>query len=108
MPRTRKRWPVRLGFTRCPSESRVSPSYNFLGEFMAIGKLIFKLPDENSEFKLAQNAWKYKNALEEISNSFRHKDKYTDSVPESWEQIREIIYDILQACDCPPLHEEDT
>lgn len=75
---------------------------------MPIAKLIFKLPEENGDFKLAQNAWKYKNALEELSNKFRHLDKYTDSIPESWSQIREIFVDVLSATGCPPLHEEDT
>ena len=74
---------------------------------MPIGKLIFKLPEERSDFKLAQNAWKYKSSLIDFADKLRGLYKYSDTKPESWEEVRELFYSILIENDCPDIHSDD-
>jgi len=48
--------------------------------------LKFDLPEENEEFEIASNGWKYKSILWEFDNHLRSKIKYTD--------LNDIEYDI--------------
>lgn len=77
---------------------------------MSLAKLVFKLPEENSDFRLAQNAWKYKSTLIEISNELRQHDKYwqdNDTMPKNWTELREWFHKKLQDNECPDLYSED-
>lgn len=77
---------------------------------MSLGKLVFKLPEEDSDFRLAQNAWKYKNTLIEISNELRQHDKYwndEDTMPKTWNELRAWFHKKLHDNECPDLYSED-
>ena len=75
---------------------------------MSKGILEFNLPEDASDFRLAQNAWKYKATLENLSNAFRAKVKYNDD-PRliSWQEARDLFNDILTSEECPDLFTED-
>jgi hypothetical protein len=70
------------------------------------GKLEFNLPEEGSDFRLAQNAWKYKSALEEFSNQLRSLCKHTETKPKSWYEISELFNAVINKNDCL-LHQDD-
>lgn len=52
--------------------------------------LKYRLPEENEEFKQAQNAWKYKQALEEIAEYLRQDLKYKELKGKERETIERI------------------
>lgn len=60
-----------------------------------IGKLIFKLPEENEEFELAQKAGDYAIVLHEMDNWLRAKIKY-EELPEEQEKIFQEVRDKLR------------
>lgn len=76
-----------------------------------IGKLVYKLPEDGSEFRLAQNAWKYKSTLIDISNILRAKCKYSegdeDKPPQTWDELREAFYRVLSEAECPDVNSDD-
>ena len=63
-----------------------------------IGILKFNLPEEDSDFRLAQNAGQYKAALEEFSNKIRALDKHTDTKPTSWAEVRDLFNESVTDC----------
>lgn len=73
---------------------------------MSIGILKFNLPEEGSDFRLAQNAWKYKSALEDFSNKLRGLCKYSETEPKTWEEVRELFHEAINENDVA-LHQED-
>ena len=54
------------------------------------GILEFSLPEENEEFELAQNGFKYKIALDDMDNWLRGKIKYGD--------LDEKTHELYQEC----------
>jgi hypothetical protein len=73
---------------------------------MPKGILEFNLPEDNSDFRLAQNAWKYKSVLEDFSNKLRSLCKHSNTKPKSWEEVRELFHEAVNENDCA-LHSED-
>lgn len=69
--------------------------------------LEFALPEEGSDFRLAQNAYKYKATLEALSDKIRALDKHSDTKPKSWAEVRNLFNEILTDKDCPALHSDD-
>lgn len=57
--------------------------------------LEFNLPEEQEDFEVHTNAWKYKIALDEISNKLRSLDKYGEKRQYGIEDIREIILKVV-------------
>lgn len=66
-----------------------------------IGKLIFKLPEEREEFKLAQNAGALACALEEfgtkLARRYKHAEPKSDEAFAEYEAIRQEFFDFLEA-----------
>jgi hypothetical protein len=58
------------------------------------GTLVFTLPEEREEFELAQNGWKYKAALEDLSAWLRSKYKYENKETLTIEEIREKLVEL--------------
>lgn len=61
-------------------------------------KLIFNLPEENEEFNLACNGWKYKSVLCEFDNFLRAKLKYEDISDveyEVYEKTRTHLWELI-------------
>ena len=60
------------------------------------GTLIFKLPEEQSEFKLAQKGGEYLAALQELDNYLRGRLKYEEDLPdivrEALEEVRTRLH----------------
>ncbi len=65
-----------------------------------IGKLIFKLPEESEEFKLAQNANLLASFLEQYSSKlarrYKHEGPKSDEAFEEYEAIRQEFFDFMQ------------
>ena len=61
--------------------------------------LIFNLPDEAQEFRTAIDGWKWKSALNELSEELRSKVKWDNNMSEderaAYQQVREKIIVIL-------------
>lgn len=60
------------------------------------GILIFKLPEEEEEFKLAQKGPAYSAVVEELDNWLRQKQKYDDIETISIEEVRKHITELLE------------
>lgn len=59
-----------------------------------VGTLTFNLPEEQEEFEHAQNAHKYRSALQEFDNHLRGQLKYcelSDQEREIYERLREKL-----------------
>ena len=66
---------------------------------MSKGTLEFNLPEENEEFKLAQDGVKYMLVLHELDNHLRAKVKYApDSEPrekiDTYQEIRDKLWEL--------------
>lgn len=61
--------------------------------------LTFNLPDESQEFRTAIDGWKWKIALNELSEELRSKVKWDNNMSEeqrdAYQQVREKIVAIL-------------
>lgn len=61
--------------------------------------LTFNLPDESQEFRTAIDGWKWKSALNELSEELRSKAKWDNNMSEeqreAYQQVREKIVAIL-------------
>lgn len=66
---------------------------------MSKAVLIFKLPEEQTEFDAANRAMDYICAWETLLNKFRNKFKYENKKHLTQEQIYEIINDIQDEYD---------
>lgn len=64
-----------------------------------IGKLVFKLPEETSEFKTAQQASAYLAALQELDNHLRGLIKYTDTETINVQEMRDKLHEICNDMD---------
>lgn len=67
--------------------------------------LEFQLPEEQEDFKTAQNAVGYKCALQDVDNKFRALTKYTETLPTSWAEVRELFHEVLKESNCPDIWE---
>lgn len=68
---------------------------------MSWGILKYKLPEENDEFKTAQNGGIYSAIISDLDNFLRQKlkyesDKYTKSQLAVYSEIREELTSLLQ------------
>lgn len=65
-----------------------------------IGKLVFKLPEEKSEFQLAQKASALCAFIEEFSNHltrrYKHEDPLNKQAFAEYEQIKKEFYEMLE------------
>lgn len=70
-----------------------------------IGLLAYPLPEEIGEFEDAQNGYKYKRALQEISDEIRKNYKYgtDDNVPKTWYELKDWFYEMLKNSNCPDI-----
>lgn len=59
-----------------------------------IAKLIFKLPDDEGDFELARNGWRYKSVIEEMYNWLRQLTKYQDKDTVTVEEVREKLAEL--------------
>ncbi len=62
------------------------------------GILKFNLPDDNTEFNLAVNAFKYWNVIYEFDQQLRNKLKYdniSDEEYEIYDKMRESLHDLI-------------
>lgn len=66
---------------------------------MALGKLVFKLPAERSEFETAQNGGRYQSALSDIDNWLRALAKYEGKETVTIEDVRAKIREELDGLD---------
>lgn len=66
---------------------------------MAIGKLVYKLPEEREEFETAQNGIRYKIVLSEIDGWLRNLAKYQDKDVVSIDELRSKIREELDGLD---------
>lgn len=61
--------------------------------------LIFDLPDEAQEFRTTIDGWKWKSALNELSEELRSRVKFDNNMSEdqreAYQQVREKIVVIL-------------
>lgn len=62
--------------------------------------LEFDIPEEQIEFEVAVNAWKYKFTITELDNKLRNilkheSDSYTEEELNSYKKIRDLLHDIL-------------
>lgn len=61
--------------------------------------LTFNLPDEAQEFRTAIDGWKWKSALNELSEELRSRVKFDNNMSEdqreAYQQVREKIVVIL-------------
>jgi hypothetical protein len=67
---------------------------------MAIGKLVFKLPEEREEFELAQSANTLAAFIAEFSNLLRRRHKHrSDEVSDDalieWNEIKNAFYELV-------------
>ena len=64
-----------------------------------LAKLEYNLPEEQEEFDVAHNGWKYKLVLFEFDSSLRDKLKYnevlTDEEFSLCEKLRKELHDLL-------------
>jgi hypothetical protein len=58
---------------------------------MAKGTLIFDLPAEEAEFRLAQNGLRYSCVIDSIQNFLRQKQKYDGKEVVDIEELKEFI-----------------
>ncbi len=58
--------------------------------------LSFSLPEEQEEFKWANNGLAYLTALQDIAQTFRDKAKYSEGTIE-WEDAKQLFWDTLNA-----------
>jgi hypothetical protein len=61
---------------------------------MPIAKLEFKLPEEESEFKLAQGGRDYYCILVDILNELRNHRKYDKPLKDTYEAIEAICQEV--------------
>ncbi len=63
-----------------------------------LAKLEYTLPEEQEEFDVAHNGWKYKLILNELDNNLRNKLKYTENISDEefsiYEKIREELHNL--------------
>ncbi len=62
--------------------------------------LVFSLPDEREEYESAYKGARYSYALEEIDLQLRNMSKYEDKKNISIEEVRKLIRDCKEACEC--------
>ena len=66
---------------------------------MAKGTLIFDLPEENEEFKLAQNGSRLSCILDSIFNYLRQKRKYEDQTTVNIADLEQYIISEMKEND---------
>lgn len=61
--------------------------------------LKFNLPEEQEEFEIANNGWKFRSALSEYDNYLRGKIKYDESLTNEqykvYDEVRTKLWEIL-------------
>lgn len=71
-----------------------------IGDRKMKGILEFNLPEDREEFEEAQNGWKYKGCLTQLSEYLRKKYKHVDPINESYsnelESVRIRFLEILR------------
>lgn len=66
---------------------------------MSQASLTFNLPEDKEDFLLAVNAGTVRSALEEFSRALRGKVKHGDDPDTTWEEVRQLFWDILRDYD---------
>jgi hypothetical protein len=62
-------------------------------------KLEFDLPEEQDDFEVASNGWKYRSVLFDLDNFLRNKLKYeklTEEQYKAYSEVRELFWDTLR------------
>lgn len=58
------------------------------------GVLEFVLPEEQADFRMAQDAWKYSIIIDDMFNWLRSLEKYEDVETLTVEQVRKKLVDL--------------
>ena len=62
-------------------------------------KLEFDLPEEQDDFEVASNGWKYCSVLFDLDNFLRNKLKYeklTEEQDKAYSEVRELLWNTLR------------
>ena len=62
-------------------------------------KLEFDLPEEQDDFEVASNGWKYRSVLFDLDNFLRNKLKYeklTEEQDKAYSEVRELLWNTLR------------
>ena len=63
------------------------------------GILTFNLPEEQEEFEMAQNGWKWNMVVHETLQELRKYIKYEDKETVNCEEFRQFIWDLMNEYD---------
>lgn len=67
--------------------------------------ITFKLPEENSEYRMHQKAGDMHSAIWDFTSELRNKTKYGDGKPVDWEDVSQLWWETLKENDIDPYSE---
>jgi hypothetical protein len=66
------------------------------GVIMPKGYLKFNLPEEQEDFRIAQNGWRYEQVISSFYEILRRKQKYEDVESMAIDDIRQVMSDLME------------